>query len=134
MHHTNIGIGQHRLGGLDVIVGEFRRTPSRAAHAPSGGKPRLGSLPDQAARELCRRAKHVKNQPPLRSRRVEGFGQASKTDAPDPKVFDGFDQLLHRARQAIELPHDQRFAAAREFPGIRPKNPTGLLRDRRQGL
>jgi hypothetical protein len=57
----------------------------------------------------------VKNKPTLRGRRVEGFGQAAKTDAFQPQFLDGFDQLLHRARQAVELPHNQPVAAAREF-------------------
>jgi hypothetical protein len=34
------------------------------------------------------------------------------------RFLDGFDQLLHRARQAVELPHDQRVAAAREFQRV----------------
>ena len=39
----------------------------------------------------------------------------AKTNASHSQFLDGFDQLLHRARQAVELPHDQRVAAAREF-------------------
>ena len=37
-----------------------------------------------------------------------------------PKIFDGLDQLLHRPRQVVELPHDERVAAAREFDGVMP--------------
>src|SRR3954447_84383 len=59
-----------------------------------------------------------KNQPPLCGRRVEGFGQAAKANASQPQSLDGFDQLLHRARQAVELPYDQRIAAAREFERV----------------
>jgi hypothetical protein len=44
LHHTDVGIGEHRLGGLDVVVGEFRRSASRAASAPRGGQARLGAL------------------------------------------------------------------------------------------
>ena len=77
--------------------------PARRATA----RARLGALPDQAALELRQCAKHVKNEPTLRGRRVEGFGQAAKPDAPHPQVFDGLGQLVHRARQAVELPHDQ---------------------------
>jgi hypothetical protein len=90
--HADVGIGQHRLGGLDVVVCEFRRTASGAASAPRGGEARLGTLPDQAAFEF----RHVKDQPPLRGCRVEGFGQAAKPDASHPQGFDGFNQLLHR--------------------------------------
>jgi len=60
----------------------------------------------------------MKNRPTLRGRRVEGFGQAAKTDTSQPQFLDGFDQLLHRARQAVELPHNQRVAAAGEFQRV----------------
>ena len=50
--HAVVGIGQHRLGGFDVVVRQFRRTASGAACAPRGGKARLGALSDQAALEL----------------------------------------------------------------------------------
>ena len=58
------------------------------------------------------------NQPALRRCRVEGLSQAAKPDAPHPQIFNGFDHLLHRARQPVELPHNQRVAAAREFEGV----------------
>ena len=67
---------------------------------------------------IRQRGKHVKNKPTLRGRRVEGFGQTAKADSFQPQFLDGFDQLLHRARQAVELPHYQRVAAAREFQCI----------------
>jgi len=35
LRHADVGIGKHRLGGLDVVVGEFWRAPSGAACAPS---------------------------------------------------------------------------------------------------
>jgi hypothetical protein len=66
----------------------------RSACAPSSGKAGLGTLPDQAALEFRERAKHVKNQSPLRGRRVEGLSQAAEPDTPQPQSFDGFDQLL----------------------------------------
>jgi hypothetical protein len=52
LSHADVGIGEQRLGGLDVVVREFRRPASGAASAPRGGKPRLGALPDQAALEF----------------------------------------------------------------------------------
>src|SRR5271163_1928227 len=42
----------------------------------------------------------------------------AKPDTPDPQGFDGFDQLLHRPCQTVELPHDERVAAAREFERV----------------
>jgi hypothetical protein len=53
---------------------------SGAARAAGGGKAGLGALADQTALEFRQCAEHVKNQPPLRGRRVERFGQAAKPD------------------------------------------------------
>jgi hypothetical protein len=39
---TDIGVGQQRLGDLNVTVGEFRRTPSFAAKATGGGETASG--------------------------------------------------------------------------------------------
>src|SRR3954462_14265780 len=58
----DVGIGEHRLGGLDVLLRQLRRTASGTAKAPGGGQTRLGALADQAALEFRQRAKHVKNQ------------------------------------------------------------------------
>jgi len=44
--HGDVGIGEHRLGGIDIAVREFRRSASRAASAPRGGQARLGALAD----------------------------------------------------------------------------------------
>jgi hypothetical protein len=49
LSYADVGIGEHRLGCLDVVVGEFRRPASGAASTPRGGEPRLGALADQAA-------------------------------------------------------------------------------------
>src|ERR1700737_2289222 len=108
---------------------------SMSASVSFGGRPPVRPARRAAARparvrsriklrsELRQRTEHVKNQPPLRGCRVEGFGQTAKSDAPDPKVFDGFDHLLHRTRQSVELPHDQRVAVAREFEGVMQGGP-----------
>jgi hypothetical protein len=34
--HADVGVRQHRLSGLDVVVGEFRRPASGAASTPRG--------------------------------------------------------------------------------------------------
>ena len=46
LRHADITIGQHGLGGLDVLVGQFWRAAAGAAEAASGGEARLGALPD----------------------------------------------------------------------------------------
>jgi hypothetical protein len=50
---VDIGIGQHRLSGLDVVIGEFRRPSSGAAKPAGCCEARLGALADQAALEFC---------------------------------------------------------------------------------
>jgi hypothetical protein len=45
-------IGQQRLGGLDVVVGEFGRAAAGAARALNCGEAWLGALSDQNAVEL----------------------------------------------------------------------------------
>ena len=95
LRNADIGIGEQCPRGFKVFLCKLRRSPAGAAEAPSGGKTCFGALADQAALELRQRTKHMKNEPPLRSRRVEGFGQAAKPDASHPQVLDGFDQLLH---------------------------------------
>jgi hypothetical protein len=40
--YADVAIGQQRLGGLDIVICEFRRTPSSATGAPGGRKARLG--------------------------------------------------------------------------------------------
>ena len=54
----------------------------------------------------------MKNEPHLRGRRAEGFGQAAKPDTPHPQGFDGFDQLLHQPRHAVEALGPHRIAAS----------------------
>lgn len=68
--YANIRVGQQRFGALDVVVAEFRRTPSVAAKATGGGEARLGTLPDETPLKFCECHKHVKDQPPLCGRRV----------------------------------------------------------------
>jgi hypothetical protein len=43
--------------------------------------------PDQTALEFRQRTEYVKNEPPLRGRRVERFRQAAKPDASHPKIL-----------------------------------------------
>ena len=123
MRDADVWIGEQRSRDIEVVFCQLERTTPGAAKPTRGGKARLGAFPDQTALEFRKRAKHVENQPPLFGRRVEGFGQAAKPDASDPQIVDGFDQLLHRARQPIEFPDDQRVAAAREFEGIMQSRP-----------
>ena len=75
----------------------------------SSFRPRRETPHNRALRIICQCPEHVKNQPPLCGRRVEGFGQAAKTDASQAQGLDGFDQLLHRPRQ-MGFPKVFRFA------------------------
>ena len=131
LSNADIGIRKQCPRGFEVLLGQLRRTATRAAEATGGREARLGALPDQAALEFRECAKHMKNQPPLRSRRVEGLGQAAKSDAAQPQVFEGFDQLLHRPGQPIELPNNQRVAATGKFERVMQSR---TIRDRSRHL
>jgi hypothetical protein len=112
---ADVGIGKHRLGSLDVLVGEFRRsTPGAAGRHASPPRDLLGCAPGSGGRTPPTHPTCEKPAAPARSSCL-GFGQAAKPDASDPKVFDSLYQLPHRARQPIQFPNDQRVAAAREF-------------------
>src|SRR3954451_2683164 len=52
LSYGNVRISKQRLGGLDIILGEFRGTASGAAKPPRGGKTRLGALTDQTTLEF----------------------------------------------------------------------------------
>src|SRR3954452_2320170 len=44
--YGDVGVSKHRLGGLDIVLRQFRRTASGAAKASGGGETRLGALAD----------------------------------------------------------------------------------------
>ena len=50
LRHADIWIGEHCLGGLDVLVRQFRRTASGAANAPRGGETPLECAPESPNR------------------------------------------------------------------------------------
>jgi hypothetical protein len=115
LRHSDIWIGQYRLSGLHIVAGEFRRTASRAAQTPRGGKACFCALADEAALEFRQCPKLLKNQSPLRGRRVEGFGQAARPEASRRQVFNCLDRLLRRPRWQVELLDDHRVAPTSEF-------------------
>jgi hypothetical protein len=97
LYHADIGVGEQGTRGFK----------SRSFSVSFGGR-----LPVRSARRAAARLAWVrsrirlrsnsasapnmwKTKPSLRGRRVEGFGQAAKPDAPYPQIFDAFDQLLH---------------------------------------
>jgi type IV secretion system protein VirB9 len=81
LRDTDVGIGEQCPRDVKIIFCQLWRAASGAVGATCGGKARLGALADQAALEFCQCAEHVKDQPPLRSRRIEGFGQAATPGA-----------------------------------------------------
>jgi DNA invertase Pin-like site-specific DNA recombinase len=64
------------------------RTQARLAAARRIGRTG-GRLPKLTDDEFRQRAEHVEDKPPLRGRRVEGFGQAAKADTSHPQFLDG---------------------------------------------
>jgi hypothetical protein len=99
--------------GMVSVGGNLYSVPDSSLQSPLGPP---GRVPGSGyALELRQRANHMKNQPPLRGRRVEGFGQAAKPDTLTRSASTVLiNYFIDRAR-LIELPHDQRVAAAREL-------------------
>ena len=52
------------------------------------------------------------NQDALRRRRVDRLREAVKADVAQARLFDRLDELLHGSRQTVELPVNDRVAAA----------------------
>jgi hypothetical protein len=127
LSHADVGIGEHCLGGLDVVPREFWRTASSAARAPRGGKARLGAFPDQPSLEFRQRSKHMKKKPSLRGRRVDGFGQAAKTDADSGRSSDTADDPRVDPEQAEQSVEEVCKATRREalYRGYRRWSPHG---------
>ena len=100
---------------LDVVFGEFWWTFSRAARAPMRRRDLLGCAPGSgcAGIPLMHQTCEKPAAPAWSSYR--GLRSGCESDTAHPQVFDGFDQLLHRPRQAVALPN---VAAARVFEGI----------------
>jgi len=67
---------------------------------------------DQGALELCDGTENLEDEHASCGGGVDAFGQRHQLDAAFLKVFGRGDQLLQRAVEAVELPHDQHVAAA----------------------
>jgi hypothetical protein len=74
------GLASMALAALMSVFVERRRTTARPAEASSSGKICLGTLADQAALEFRQHAEHVKSEPSLYGRRVEGFRPRRQLD------------------------------------------------------
>src|ERR1700734_2388908 len=103
------------LGNIGALTANERPSvvqPSRACAQCDALRQALPGCARGAGLELRERSEHVKDKPTLRRRRIERLGQTPKPDAFGPKLVDGLDELLHRTRQAVELPQTKRVAAA----------------------
>ena len=87
------------------------RPPVRPARFAAANPARVRSR-TRGALEFGQRAEHVKDQDALRRRRVDRLCEASKADVAQAQLLDRLDELLDGSRQPVELPDDQRVAAA----------------------
>ena len=58
--HANIRVCQHGLRRLDVVIGQFGRTPTNSSEFLRRQQSRARALPDQAALKFHQRAEHVR--------------------------------------------------------------------------
>ena len=91
LRHHYVRVGQQRSCHVNIVFGQFGWSPARSACSPCGGETRLGTFASEAALELGERSKHMKHEPTLRRRRVDGFREAAKADVPKTQGLDGFD-------------------------------------------
>jgi len=78
-------------------------------------QPGLHALADQVALELCDRGEDVKEQAPRRGGGVDLLVQHDEVDAQRGELTPEADQVMGRARQAIELRHGDDI----DLPGAR---------------
>ena len=112
LDHGDLGVAQQRLGGGDVLGLQGRGPATGAAAGASRLQAGERALADHAALELGQGREQVEHQPAARGGGVDRLGQRAQADALLAHGLDGLDQLLERARQAIQLPDHQRVALA----------------------
>src|SRR5919202_1311564 len=88
-----------------------RASPALAA-SPCGIKAGTRALPDEVALKLGNRAHNVKEQATPGAGRVDLVREGNEADAAPVEFPHGLDNLAKRARQAVELPHNERVAFA----------------------
>jgi hypothetical protein len=107
-----VRVGFHRFGQGGLFGGQGRFAPSPAAPGSRGGEARLGALADQVALEFGQRCEDVEDQLAARRRGVDMLLQAFEADAARVERVHGFDQVLERAAEPVELPDDEGVALA----------------------
>jgi hypothetical protein len=105
-------IPQQGLRRDEILVGEGGGPAALAAagarRLEAGPRP----LADDRALELGQAGEDVEDQPAARGRGGDRLGEAAQADAPGAERRDRLDQLLERARQAVERTRPVSTAAA----------------------
>ena len=104
--------GEHVENFGSLLWHKHRAPAADAALFTSCLETRAGPLPHHGAFEFSKSAKHLHHHPPCRSRRVDRLGQGAEVGARGVDLFQDVQQVLERARQAIEFPDDERIALA----------------------
>ena len=95
------------LARAACLGGQRRFAPSPAAAGARGGEACPGALADQVALEFGQRREDVEDQLAARGRGVGMLLQAFEADAARIERVHGFDQVLERAAEPVELPDDE---------------------------
>ena len=98
-------LGTQFDGEVDVDLG--LRAPTDPAPAAGSGKPGADAVDEHLALELRECRHKVQEQPPLRRRGVERFGDAHKVDPQRGQLFERVDHVLERPEEAVAAPHDE---------------------------
>src|SRR5450631_2792412 len=84
----------HQLASV-ADLGRRKRAPASKFSTASlgGGKTRTGAFNNQSPLKLCERTHHVKDQSPLRRRRINRFGERPKPDFARSQSVNDFYQM-----------------------------------------
>jgi hypothetical protein len=74
-----------------------------------------GALPDQGALKLRQGREDMEHQLPSARGRIDGFGDALKSNAYGLELLNRFNQLLERAAKPIQPPNHEGIARAQRF-------------------
>ncbi len=86
--------------------------PTRAALRTGRLQTSVGSLAHHRSLEFGEAAKHLHHHAPGRTGGVDCLGQGAEVGARGVDLLQDVQQVLERARQAIEFPDDERIALA----------------------
>src|SRR3954452_20221582 len=101
-------VGVELFHQSDLFGGEGFSPAALASPGSGRGKPGLGALADDVTLELRKGAEDVEDELPAAGRGVDLLGEALEADTLAVELRDGLDEVLERAAEAVQAPHNKR--------------------------